>query len=325
MDFLDNIKKEFILTTKKSFVKDNFYIFSKADVDTGIVKAKVNDISMNGVTFSVTKVEKLDEVAKQAAELMSVELERKVNKYKRTAKKVIKAWEDSPEKFKKQTDRFDNPIYKRVGLLKDSEYHHHVHVSFDRLTYFTDFGFSTGCGGDTFYSKEEIQKKLDDIESWLESAKKELSSAKIHKRIKNYILKSEVHVPLSKIKESVELPSSMPKLKIPRRNSKPKFPVKFTASGLNAFLNDNSNEYIDDEFLSNYTKEEMETYFGVDITKLIGWEVVVENEGYHHTDGQMCDYTATFIHPDGHEYKVYDTHCLITGWNISRDEEAVVE
>lgn len=323
MDFLKNINKEFILTSDFNFIKENYhYIFKKGDdINLGTVKVKTSDLNTSQAEFYITEIENIDDVVTQVAEAMVTSLTRDSSKYKKIAKKVIKAWNESPEKFKQQKDRYSKDTYKRLNLLNDKEYMQSVFTFFDKVSYHSDFRFSTGCGGDTYYAKEVYEEGLESIDKWIEKATKELASAKIKKRLKNYIMKNTVTIPIGRLEDSIAL--SVDEIKVTNNSKdKPKFPIKFTANELNMLLDNFSEACIDQEFIDEIKSDEWNEYFKVDMTPLLDWEISVENEGYHHHDGQVCDYTATFIHPDGHEYYVYSEHCLMTGWNLWKDEEA---
>lgn len=325
MDFLKNINKEFVLISDYNFIKKNYhYLFKKGDdINLGTVKLKTSELDMNNAEFYITEMESIDDVVDQVSDLLLKNLTRDADKYKKIVKKVIKAWNESPEKFKKQDRNYSTDTYKRLGLLNDKEYMHSVFTFFDKVSYHSDYRFSTGCGGDTYYAKEVHEENLESIDKWIEKVTKELASAKIKKRIKNYIMKNTISIPIGKLDESIALTTD--EIKVSTSNKKPKFPIKFTADELNFLLNNFSDTVIDQEFLDELkSDDEMTEYFKVDLTPLLDWEILVEHEGYHHHDGQVCDYTATFIHPDGHEYYVCDSHSLMTGWNLWKDEEAVV-
>jgi hypothetical protein len=323
MDFLKNINKEFILTSDFNFIKKNYhYIFKKGDdINLGTVKVKTSDLNTSQAEFYITEIENIDDVVTQVAEAMVTSLTRDASKYKKIAKKVIKAWNESPEKFKQQKDRYSKDTYKRLNLLNNKEYMQSVFTFFDKVSYHSDFRFSTGCGGDTYYAKEVYEEGLESIDKWIEKATKELASAKIKKRLKNYIMKNTVTIPIGRLEDSIAL--SVDEIKVSNSSkkskspNKPEFPVKFTAIQMNYFLSEYGEAYLDEEMI-----EEFNSQNDVDISPLLHWEILVEHEGYHHNDGQVCDYTATFIHPDGHEYYVYSEHCLMTGWNLWKDEEA---
>lgn len=323
MDFLKNINKEFILTSDFNFIKENYhYIFKKGDdINLGTVKVKTSDLNTSKAEFYITEIENIDDVVTQVAELLIKNVTRDVNKYKKAAKKVLKAWNESPEEFKQQKDRYSKDTYKRRGLLINKEYHQSVFILFDNLSIHPDYGFTTGCGGDTYYAKEVYEENLESIDQWLEKMKKELVSSKIKKRLKNYIMKNTVTIPIGKLEESIALSTDEIKVSNSSKKSKspkkPEFPVKFTASQMNYFLSEYGEAFLDEEMI-----EEFNSQNDVDISPLLHWEILVEHEGYHHNDGQVCDYTATFIHPDGHEYYVGSSHSLMTGWNLWKDEEA---
>lgn len=322
MDFLKNINKEHVLISDYNFIKKNYhYLFEKGDdINLGTIKVKTNDLNMNEAEFYITKMDDIDEVVTQVADLMIKKLTRDASKYKKIAKKVVEAWNTSPERFNKQEKSYSGEIYKRTGLLNNKEYMHSVSIFFDRVSYYSDYGFVTGCGGDTYYAKEVHEENLESIDKWIANVTKELASEKIKKRLKNYIMKSTIIIPIDKLDESITLATNEIKVSNSSSNSKkkPAFPVKFTANELNTLLSNFPEACIDQELIDELKSQ----YFKVDMTPLLDWEIYVEHEGFHHNDGQVCDYTATFTHPDGHEYYIYNSHSLMTGWNLCEDEEA---
>ena len=152
MDFLNNIDKEFILTSNFNFIKENYhYLFEKGDdINLGTINVKTSDLNMEEAEFYITEIENIDDIVTQVSELMIKCLTRDADKYKKLAKKVIEAWETSPRKFKQQKEHYSNDTYKRRGLLSSNEYYTSVFILFDKVSYHSDFRFSTGCGGDTY-------------------------------------------------------------------------------------------------------------------------------------------------------------------------------
>lgn len=66
-------------------------------------------------------------------------------------------------------------------------------------------------------------------------------------------------------------------------------------------------EICDKTNLNDYTKGLFD--------ELIGYKFEFESYGDHKNDGQMVDYTFTFISPKNKETTVYTEMCLMVGWN----------
>lgn len=310
MDFLKNINKEFYLTDL-DFIKKNYhYLFEGDDKIVTNVKAKVSDIDMRTVYLTITEIEGIDDIVAQVADLMTRRITEDAEKFKVIAKKVVEAWEKSPESFKRQKDTYHKDTYKNKGLLTNDEYHQSVFTFLDKISFHSDFSFTTGCGGDTFYDKEFHVKCLEDIDAWVTDVAKQLSSTKIRARIKNALLKNTITISLSKVNETLTLAE-----KSKPTEKKPPFPIKLSGNEMNALMRYASDSYITEEII-----EELDEEWEIDISSLLDWEISSEHEGEHYNDGQICDYTVTLTSPDGHEYYAYDSHCLMTGWNFDGDD-----
>lgn len=314
MDFLKNINEEFVLTGF-DFIKKNYhYIFRDGDrINYGEVRVKTSDINMQNVEFYIENISNIDEIAVQVTELMTKRLTKDAQDFKVLALRVVDAWEATPEKFKKQDKSSREPTYKNKGLLSEDEYDCSVFVHFDKISYHSDFDFTTGWGGHSYYDKDFYVKCLNDIDDWTAKVTKELASSKIRNRIKNYIMKNTISIPIEEIDKFISLAET---IVVSTTSEKPPFPAKFTDDELNFLLDNFADMYLDEETVGEIKKNE-----GLDLTALVGWEISVEHEGYHHHDGQVCDYTATFTSPEGHEYYVCDSHSLMTGWNLYGEVE----
>jgi hypothetical protein len=314
MDFLKNINKEFRLTDEYGFFKKTYhYLFKNSEdkIEPKDIIVLVDDINMRKVSLTFKSIGNIDEVVDQVANLMCKNLTEDADKFKVISNKVIEAWENTPKKFIQQKLSFSNETYKYIGLLNNEEYMLSVFALFGNISFHSNFRFSTGCGGDTYFGKDFFIQCLNEIDSWLSKTIKEINSAKIKNRIKNQILnKSKIEIPLSKIDTYLELVDN----ETHKDSVKPPFPIKFTDNQMNLFMGEFGECYIDEEIV-----EELMDQYGLDISNLLEWEVSYEHEGEHHNDGQICDYTITLTSPDGHEYYAYNSHSLVTGWNFYGD------
>jgi hypothetical protein len=55
------------------------------------------------------------------------------------------------------------------------------------------------------------------------------------------------------------------------------------------------------------------------IKDLVGYMIYVKTDGDHKNDGQMVEYTFTFINPTGEKTKFSTEMCLMVGWNCCDD------
>lgn len=54
-----------------------------------------------------------------------------------------------------------------------------------------------------------------------------------------------------------------------------------------------------------------------DLNKLIGYTIELGKEGDHRNDGQMVDYSFSFISPKGKETTIDTEMCLMVGFNVT--------
>lgn len=57
---------------------------------------------------------------------------------------------------------------------------------------------------------------------------------------------------------------------------------------------------------------------------LAGWHINAGHEGYHHHDGQVCEYYLTLT-KDGNSFTYYEEHSLVTGWFLNGDNDGNIE
>jgi hypothetical protein len=177
MDFLKNINKEFKLKPEYDFIKDEYhYLFKGKDekIELRDIVVLVDDINKRKAYLTIKSIGNIDEVVDQVANLMCKRLTNDADKFKTLANKVLKAWEETPEKFVEQEKRWSE-TYKYKGLLNDNEYHANVFAMFGKISFHSYFGFVTGCGGDTYYGKDFFVKCLSEIDSWLSKTIKEIN------------------------------------------------------------------------------------------------------------------------------------------------------
>jgi len=309
--FVKNLNKDFNLNP--DFKIENL---SDHNVKLSNIKIRIDEIDLDGVLANISSADGVDEAVQQIADSLLKKIEDESEKVKRVANKVIKAWEESPEKFvfKKESFR-DEKIYER-NLLGSNEYHTGVFVSYEKLDfYFSGLSFSTGNGGHTYYEKEYFVKGLVELEKWLNDSKKKLKSKATLKRIANYILKTRIEISMNELPKAISLAEDESLLcKIfGKKDKKPPFPFEIDGKVLNGVLYDTCGDHmiLDKETISEWNEE-----FEVDWSALEEWEFEASTDEYHNHDGQVCSYTVTFTSPDGHEYKAYNDHCLVTGWNF---------
>jgi len=308
MEFLKNINKEFILSKEYDLIKNEYRLKLKDGISNDI-KIKIVGIDLETIEFSID-ISDLGNISEKISDELVNSLTREYEKTRIIANKILDAWDKTPEKFIKKDTSWGKVVYEYVGLLKNVEYHQHTHLYFEKISEH-GMDFTTGCGGDTFYSKSEIEEQIKKEDIWFPKTVKMLKDKKTLKRIENYVSKRIFSISIKQFIKYVSIPGTQT-IKEKVKVKKPKFPIKFTGDDLNTILDIFSDHIlIDDEFIQDVKSDS-----GVDISVLMDWEITEGTDGYHNTDGDHCDYEVCFTSPDGHEYKFYNTHCLITGYNF---------
>jgi len=82
-------------------------------------------------------------------------------------------------------------------------------------------------------------------------------------------------------------------------------------SEFDAICDENSFEMITQE-MSDFSDGENDPYL---LKDLVGYQVKYKTDGDHKNDGQMVEYTFTFLSPDGVKSKFSTEMCLMVGWN----------
>lgn len=321
MSLLKNIKKELLLKPTYSILSKHYqYLASKQvleSIDFGETRVMVNHIDMDEVIFKVTSIKNIDNVVDELTEILIDRLVRDSNKFKTLATKVLKAWEETPELFKKQTGS-SKETYLRTGLFNSDEYMTSVFLSFDKISYHSDYSFATGYGGNTYYPKKYYSESLSSIDAWVNKISKEVRSAKVKARIKNALLKLSFSINTSKAEDIIS-DNIIEKIDKKSNSKKIEFPLKLSANDMNMLL-DEFEGFVDEDEVELFKEE-----FEIDLSPILNWEISKDTDGYHNHDGQVCDYTATFTSPEGFEYYIHDSHSLVTGWNLSDEVEVTCE
>jgi hypothetical protein len=272
---------------------------------------KVDNITMEGVQFSIHDIEGieflLDELINNAINQLSTSTE----KYKKVVAKILKAWEKSPESFKKQKASYSSETYINKGLLTDREYFagpfYSVAGSFEG---FSECRIPTGCGEDTYYAPERYKQGLAQVDAWVEKTIKGLKTTKSRDKLKKKMYKSSLFLSFSELDKWFSIPvNSEPE----KRKKITPFPFQIDGELLNRImrLSEADAVEVDEEFIE-YAKEELD----IDISFLLGYEIASESHGKHYNDGQMVEYTLTLTSPEGNSYQAYDLHSLVTGWSF---------
>jgi hypothetical protein len=306
MDFIKNINEEFILTNF-NFLKEikNYSLILNENILAEDVLVSVTDINKKEVFLKIINIGNIDNLIEDIANIMCKKLIEYADDYKLIASKIIKSWEDSPEKFILQKNNRDN-TFKNLELLTNDEYIKSVSVFFGKL-YYSGFYFTTGWGDKSFYNKDYYINNLNEIDAWLAKSLKDIKSSKTKPKIKNEIYRNIITIPLSDTNKYLILNEK----EVTKNSLKPKFPIAFNAEELNTLISSiNSHVYITDDIIEDFNSED------IDISKLKDWEISYSHDGYHHNDGQICDYEVIFTSPEGYNYYLYDSHSLITGWNF---------
>lgn len=307
MEFLKNINKEFILNGY-DLIKSEYNLKLK-DFKINDLKIKIIDMNLETIDFSVN-ISDLGNISEKISNQLVEDLTKEYGKTRKLAEKILKAWDKTPEKFIRKETSWGKTVYVYVGLLTSDEYHQHTHVYFEKISEH-GMDFTTGCGGDTFYSKSEIEEEIKKEDIWFAKTTKMLKDKKTLKRIENYVSKRNFTISIKQFIKYASIPG-IETVKEVKKVKKPKFPIKISGDDLNGILElFDDHVLIDDEFIQDVLSDT-----GLDISVLMDWEITEGTEGYHNTDGDHCDYEVCFTSPDGHEYIFYNTHCLMTGYNF---------
>jgi hypothetical protein len=316
MEFIKNINGTFILKPEFNLLKNLLEGKVAYEVKQNIPKetfseinVRITNIDLGGVTFSIVNPQVLEKLPEKITSTLIDNLKKNIEKTKKVANKVIDAWENNPKKFIKKEQSWGKIVYEYKKLLTDDEYHTGAFFFFDKISYHFELSFVTGCGSHTYYNKDYFVKALEKIDQWFEDTCKIVKTEKIQKRIFKYLSKIEISLSFPEVIKYISIPKEEIKLK---EEKKPPFPIVLNGDELNSILSAFDGGIIDQEFI-DIIKEE----YDIDISSLLDWELSSTTEGYHHNDGDFCDYTVTFTSPNGHSYELYNSHCLVTGYTFS--------
>jgi len=324
MEFIKNIKKDFILSSDFNFLEKIFYFRNQGinigDIDLPKITIKIVNIDMNGITFKTKNDNKdftktVDIIIDSAIN----SLQKKSEKHLKNIKKVLRKWEKEPETFiiKKQKTKYNASIY--TNKILNSDDYHGVFMSLGNHYISNDIDFATGHGSDTYYDKEYFEKGVAEFDDCLKKEVKKLRSASVKKKILNSIIAAKIDLTYPETYKYVTIKKTKKKV---IKKVKPEFPFTFDVDDLNFFLDEFDGLFFDAKTIKEILDDEDYANHNLDYLKqLENWQINVSHEGYHHNDGQICEYTAEFLSPNGDVYKVYSEHSLMTGWNLYGDEQ----
>jgi len=173
-------------------------------------------IRTNKITLRLADESLPRELAPAIADAMVSRLVADAERFKEIAKKVIDAWDRTPEKFKP----LDRPrVFMRQGLLtgsaghyvEDGEYNHDLRTSFGNINgkhvfvSYYGMGFYTGCGFNTYHDREYHVDVMNGVDGWVKGAIKEIRSKKTADKIVHCFMNTDIKVPLDKIDEVIEV------------------------------------------------------------------------------------------------------------------------
>ena len=315
MEFIKNIRKDFILSPKYNLMYKTRRL--GVNFEQPELKVRIADIAMDGIEFTLSDPKALTGFTDVIVEALAAELKKEASDVKLVINKIIKAWNDSPKEFVfKETSSSKNKVYVRKGFLTSDEYFENVYVFFDKITLHYELSACTGCGSDTYFDKEYFESRLDGLDKWVESQIKEMHTPKFKNRITNYVAKTVIELNFNEVYKYITIPINSAH-EASKNNKIPEFPMVFSPDFLNSFLSELDDYLIVDEEII----EAVETEYGVDLSALEDWEISIGHEGDHVHDGQVCEYTATFMSPEGQEYYIFDDHSLMTGWNFHEEQK----
>lgn len=312
MEFLKNIKKDFILSKEYKLIEEEYSITLKDYIPKDIT-IRVVDMNIDVIDVMISDISELGDISKKISDSLIENLTIEFDDVTKTVLKILDAWENMPDKFIKVERATD--VYEFKGLIQRSKYYEPVNIHFEKLNFYFNVNYPGGYGENTFKNKDVIKESFQNLEPWFKKSCKDLKSSAILKRIENYISKKCFSIPIEDFIKYVSIPETEIKTnKI--EEVKPEFPISFSGEELNGLLYCfDSHVCIDEEFV-----EEVRVDCQIDISVLLGWEITEGSEGYHHTDSDHCDYEICFSTPDGkHEYSLTNSHCLMTGYNFHGD------
>ena len=315
MEFLKNIHGVFTLSSDYR----DFPLFKDVDgIVLGELPVKVKDLEIDQVHFEILAYNNLDSVVDQVIDKLVENSKLKITETKRVLNKIISAWENNPSNFIEKKISYKR-VFKNRGLLSTEEYNDYNSVSFGKvkISYWCDI--TTGCGSETFYALEYYQRHLDNIDIEIEKQYKKLRQSSTRTRLKKYITSCGVTLSIPDVVRYVTVGSNHEAIgvEVETKLEKPPFPMKFSDNEINSLLTYFEGE---DVVIEDTDILEIENETGVNVTRLLGWEIVTSHEGYHDTDGDFCDYSVEFTSPDNHKYFLSDSHCLVTSWNFCGDD-----
>lgn len=202
MEFIKNIHKDFVLKSGY-LLDDHIDVFSSSEI---LVRLK--KINMENATFRISKFESVDASVDEAVEILVTQLKKDVAKWKVIAQKIIKAWEESPELFKRQKESYNQDTFKRTGLLKNHEYMHNLYVFFgdSMIANFEHSSFCTGCGEDSYYNKDFFVKAFSGIDEWLDATLWELQTKEMKKKMRSSLLKKSIQMDFKEVLKHISIP-----------------------------------------------------------------------------------------------------------------------
>lgn len=210
MNFLKNIKKPFILNPGYNFLGNKGFETLFDSSRLGRVMVKVDEINMEGVQFSIHDIEGIEYLLDILIDVAVSQINTSTEKYKKVVAKILKAWDKSPENFKKQKERsYSSETYINKGLLTDKEYfvspYYSIAGSFEC---FNECNIPTGCGGDTYYAPERYKQGLAQVDEWVEKTIKGLKATKSRDKIKKKLFKNkeELFLSFSELDKWISIP-----------------------------------------------------------------------------------------------------------------------
>lgn len=314
MNFLKNIKKPFVLKSGYNFSGDKEFKKIVNNPKLGKVIVKVDNITMDGVLFSISEIEGIEFLLDDLINIAISQINTSTEKYKKVINKILKAWEKEPEKFKQQQQSsLTKETYVNKGLLSDKEYCTRPYYSVGGVyDGFMDACIITGYGSETYYDAERLKLSLIEVDEWVYKTIKNLKTARGREKFKKAILRGRANLSLTfeELEQWIEIPET---IKPDKKQKKVPFPFQIEGSIMNIIMGEVSDDFVEvnEEFVEYIQKES-----GVDINFLLGWEIAYKSSGEHHHDGQMVEYTLILTSPNGNRYQAHDTHCLVTGWNF---------
>lgn len=203
MEFIKNIKGNFILDVTSTYIREHFPFkgYLNLSLVNSPVIVKVHSIDMENVRFKVENIEEsdLNAVIDDIIKKLSGETIAATNNFKTLAQKVIRAYDTIPNEFTKIERCTNRNVSLNTNVLSAEEYDHRVLIFFGNYFVIREYDFTAGWGKFSYERKEYFEDKLLKIDPEVTLAINTLNEAKTRAKFKKQILNTTISLPYSAI------------------------------------------------------------------------------------------------------------------------------